>query len=133
MISAAVAPENGQATPRGGRMKFREKLRELRKTAGLSQPKLAERSGVALAAIRNYEQGQRESPSWVVILRLARGLGVSADVFAECDEVAEDEPDTPTPLDTPAQPTTDDSLVRPPAGQPRDGGGGGGAKRAGKK
>ena len=67
-------------------MKFKDKLRELRKHVGLTQEELAKRSGVPVYTIRGHEQGQR-LPSWVIFMRLADGLGVSADNFRDCDEV----------------------------------------------
>lgn len=62
---------------------FAERLRQLRKQAGLTQQQLADASGVPLGSIRNYEQAQRE-PYWDVAFRLSRALGVSVEVFAEC-------------------------------------------------
>jgi transcriptional regulator with XRE-family HTH domain len=74
-------------------MPFKDLLRQLREKAGLTQQQLAEKAGLPLGSLRNHEQGQR-LPSWPAIVKLARALGVSADVFAECDEVTEpaDEP-----------------------------------------
>lgn len=62
-------------------MLFAEKLQKLRAEAGLTQFALAEKAGVSLGAIRNYEQGLRE-PYWDVALRLARALGVQVETFA---------------------------------------------------
>jgi DNA-binding XRE family transcriptional regulator len=62
-------------------------LRGLRGKAGLTQEQLARNSGAPLSSLRSYEQGQR-LPSWPAVVRLARALGVSCDVFAQCDEVA---------------------------------------------
>lgn len=39
---------------------YGEKLKEIRKAEGLTQPAFAEITGVSLGAIRNYETGQRE-------------------------------------------------------------------------
>jgi transcriptional regulator with XRE-family HTH domain len=64
---------------------FAERLRELRKRAGLTQAQLAQSSGVPLGSIRNYEQGQRE-PYWNVAFRLASALGVSVESFSDCVE-----------------------------------------------
>jgi transcriptional regulator with XRE-family HTH domain len=69
-------------------MKFGAKLQELRLAAKLSQPQFAERVGLSVAAIRNYEQGQR-IPSWPAIVRISRALNVAVDTFSDCDEVAE--------------------------------------------
>ena len=55
---------------------FAERLKTLRASAGLSQPQLAERSGVPVSALRQFEQGRRE-PTYATLLKLARGLGMS--------------------------------------------------------
>lgn len=67
-------------------MRFAEKLKGLRKAAGLTQEALARRAGVPLPSLRGHEQGQRV-PSWASVCRLARALGVPTDAFAECEEV----------------------------------------------
>ena len=69
-------------------MKFSEKLAELRTAAGVSQPQLAEASGVSLATIRNYEQGRTVGRiNFASVVALARALGVSCDAFALCEDV----------------------------------------------
>jgi transcriptional regulator with XRE-family HTH domain len=75
-------------------MPFKDLLRKLRDKAGLTQEQLAERAGIPLGSLRNHEQGQR-LPSWSAVVKLARALGVSTDVFAQCDEVTAEEPDEP--------------------------------------
>ncbi len=67
-------------------MKFGAKLQELRQQAALSQPDFAERVGLSVGAVRDYEQGRR-LPSWPVIVRLAHALKVTVDEFSKCDEV----------------------------------------------
>src|SRR5262245_60566791 len=62
------------------KLKFSERLRKLRESAGLSQPELAELSGVAVGTIRNFEQGI-SWPRWDILQRLTLGLGVSAGVW----------------------------------------------------
>jgi transcriptional regulator with XRE-family HTH domain len=71
---------------------FAERLKELRHKAMMSQPELANKSGVPLPSLRGYEQAHRE-PYWDVIFRLARALGVSCEAFADC--VAQAEPEKP--------------------------------------
>jgi transcriptional regulator with XRE-family HTH domain len=61
---------------------FAKRLRELREGAGLTQAGLAEAAGLPLGSVRNYEQGQRE-PYSRALAKLARGLGVSMDDFAD--------------------------------------------------
>ena len=67
-------------------MNFNELLRDLRSKAGLTQEQLADKAGIPLPSLRGHEQGQRV-PSWASVVRLAKALGVSTDVFSECDEV----------------------------------------------
>lgn len=63
--------------------KFADRLRELRKRAGLTQRDLARLSRIPLGSVRNYEQGQRE-PYWDVAFRLAGALNVSVEEFSDC-------------------------------------------------
>jgi transcriptional regulator with XRE-family HTH domain len=67
-------------------MKFKDVLIKLRKDAGLTQVELARLANVPLPSLRGHEQGQR-IPSWPSVVKLAKALGVSTDVFACCDEV----------------------------------------------
>jgi transcriptional regulator with XRE-family HTH domain len=67
---------------------FGERLRELRERAGWTQATLAERCGLSLSSIRNYEQGHRE-PYWSQLFKLADALAVRVDVFRDC--VSKDE------------------------------------------
>jgi transcriptional regulator with XRE-family HTH domain len=63
-----------------GSKQFAERLRALRREAGLSQPALAARSGVGLSTLRQYEYGLRE-PTYGTLVKLAGGLGVSLAAF----------------------------------------------------
>ena len=73
-------------------MLFKDQLRELREKAGFTQEVLANRARMPLGSLRNHEQGQRQ-PSWSAVVKLARALEVSTDVFAKCDDaVKEDKP-----------------------------------------
>ncbi len=63
-----------------GRGFFAGRLKELREGAGLSQPALSERSGVAVSTIRQFEYGRRE-PTYGTLIKLAEGLGVSLSAF----------------------------------------------------
>jgi transcriptional regulator with XRE-family HTH domain len=67
-------------------MEFKDRLRELRLKAGLTQQELADRAGLPVGSLRGHEQGQRV-PSWPSVVRIAKALGVPTDTFAECDEV----------------------------------------------
>jgi transcriptional regulator with XRE-family HTH domain len=75
-----------------------ERLRRIRKTRGLTQVQLAQRSGIMQQVISRYESGHPDG--WDMSLRtatkLARGLGVSLDVLAgtwekDADQADEDE------------------------------------------
>jgi transcriptional regulator with XRE-family HTH domain len=59
---------------------FAARLKALRKEAALSQADLAERSGVAVSTVRQFEYGRRE-PTYGTLLKLARGLDVSLAAF----------------------------------------------------
>lgn len=71
---------------------FPEELAKLRRERGLTQKALAERSGVQVAMLSNYESGLSE-PTLGVIRKLSIALSVSADalVFGGEDRVASDE------------------------------------------
>jgi transcriptional regulator with XRE-family HTH domain len=68
-------------------MTFAEKLKALRTAAGWTQAEFAEKCGVPLGTIRDYEQGKRD-PSLSAVLKLARGLGVSLSAFDMTDAEA---------------------------------------------
>ncbi len=70
---------------------FAERVRELRTRAGLTQEALAERAGVLVFSIRNWEQGQRE-PRWADFCKLAKALGACCQDFADVDGLAESPP-----------------------------------------
>jgi transcriptional regulator with XRE-family HTH domain len=61
---------------------FRNRLRELRENAGLTQTQLAERAGLHKHAIVKLERGERK-PAWPTLLALASALGVNVGAFAE--------------------------------------------------
>jgi transcriptional regulator with XRE-family HTH domain len=71
---------------------FGELLLQLRTAAGLSQPVLAERAGIGVSTLRQFEYGMRE-PTFGTLVRLARALGVS---LAEFDDAATDQAAGPT-------------------------------------
>ncbi|WP_157368686.1 helix-turn-helix domain-containing protein [Zavarzinella formosa] len=61
-------------------MKFTERLKTLRKEFKMSQPKLAEASGVPVGSIRSMERGKRR-PRLTNLLRLSRVLGGSMSIW----------------------------------------------------
>src|SRR5690348_8546638 len=58
---------------------FGEQLRHWREAAGLSQEKLAERSGLTAKAISALERGDRQQPRLDTIKRLAEALDLSPE------------------------------------------------------
>lgn len=63
-------------------MGFHNRLKELRERAGMTQGQLAEASGVTKGTIANFEQKRRETPSFEMVVKLARALGVPIESFA---------------------------------------------------
>jgi transcriptional regulator with XRE-family HTH domain len=59
---------------------FGERLRSLRKEAGLTLTELSAKAGMHLQAIFKLEAGERE-PSWSSVLALADALGVALTAF----------------------------------------------------
>ena len=62
-------------------MRFADTLKHFRRERGLSQPGLADASGVPVGTIRDYEQGKR-GPLLENAAKLAVALGVSLDALA---------------------------------------------------
>lgn len=81
-------------------MTFAERLRELRDAKGLSEAKLAEASGLPFGTVHVYALGRRK-PSFAAVLKLARALGVDCTAFADCDDLAGDEPEPEKPAPKP--------------------------------
>jgi transcriptional regulator with XRE-family HTH domain len=72
-------------------MGFASQLRTLREAAGLSQPALAERAGISVDSIQNWEQG-RTRPRLEALGKLARALGATVDALLATDDKAADNP-----------------------------------------
>ena len=77
-------------------MTFAERLRQLRDARGWSEAKLAEASGLPVATVHNYSLGRRK-PSFAAVVKLARALGVTCEAFADCEDIADGEPDPVRP------------------------------------
>ena len=60
-------------------MKFSEKLKEARKKAGLSQSALAEKAGISMRTLQNYEMGKRYPASLDIALGLATALNTTTE------------------------------------------------------
>jgi len=56
-----------------------KRLKELRKKAGWSQQKLAEKAGLSYNAITKIEQGTAKRPTIQTMIKLADAFGVSLD------------------------------------------------------
>lgn len=63
---------------------FGEKVKDARASLGLSQPKVAELTGVSVRSVLAYEKGEK-MPRQGTLLKLASALGVSVR-FLTCDE-----------------------------------------------
>jgi transcriptional regulator with XRE-family HTH domain len=64
-----------------------ERLKRLRREAGLSQSQLARAAGVPIGTLRNWEQNRRV-PLLDTAARVARAIGVSLDELAGQPEAA---------------------------------------------
>ena len=72
-----------------------EMLKGAREKAGLTQVQLAERTGLPLGSIRNWEQGHR-TPRIGVVLTLAKAVGVPAEqLLVTMAEESTDQPKRP--------------------------------------
>jgi transcriptional regulator with XRE-family HTH domain len=72
-------------------MTFQLLLRELRDRIGYTEAELAEVSGVGHGALHTYCLGLSQ-PSFVNVVKLARALRVSVEVFATCDDFVVQQP-----------------------------------------
>ena len=67
----------------GGATAFGTRLTGCRRSAGLTQQELADRSGLSIRAISNLELGRTRSPHPTTVHRLAEALGLHGDSRAE--------------------------------------------------
>ena len=65
------------------KMEFGEKIRNARAQCGLSQNGLAEKSGLSLRSIQNYESGQRHPANISIVKNIASALGVSYEYLLD--------------------------------------------------
>ena len=101
------------STTRGVVMGFASNLRRAREAAGLSQAALADRAGVPLNSVQNWEQGVTR-PRLEALPRLADALGVGLDALAA--DVRS--PDESRPRGRPRKPAAEAAAKRP-RGRPR--------------
>ena len=60
-------------------MEFKDRLKEKRKQAGLTQVELAEKAGVTSRTIQNYELGTRNPANMLTIQRIADALHTTTE------------------------------------------------------
>ena len=60
-------------------MTLQDRLTELRKLNGLTQPDLAKKSNVPLRSLQNYEYGARNPKVMIHLCRIADFFGISLD------------------------------------------------------
>lgn len=71
-------------------MSVGEQIKKARKRAGLKQSELAEKLGLAVITIGQYERGQRQ-PRYDMLQRIAEALGVSAQELVDWGAVDKEE------------------------------------------
>jgi transcriptional regulator with XRE-family HTH domain len=70
---------------------FGARLQRLRSAAGLTQAQLAERAGIPLTTLRNWEHDRRE-PMASALFKLANALNVDCRAFQDSIVAAQAEP-----------------------------------------
>ena len=73
-------------------MEFSERLKDLRKQAGLTQVDVAEKLGISQPAYASWERGVKQ-PSQENLVKIAQSLMVSVDYLVGCWEEKADELD----------------------------------------
>lgn len=66
-------------------MTFSEKLAELIDSSGQSKPKIAELAGIKFPTFQDYLY-KGKIPSATNLFKISKALGVSCEVFRDCDE-----------------------------------------------
>jgi transcriptional regulator with XRE-family HTH domain len=96
--------EGGEASPGEAQsMKaewFKDRLRELRTAANLTQQELADKAGMTREGIAQLEIGRRE-PAWGSVVALAQALGVTCDAFLQPPAAGEEATPEPRPKGRP--------------------------------
>jgi transcriptional regulator with XRE-family HTH domain len=64
-------------------MPLKDRVRELRKAAGLTQQALAVKAGVSVSVVQHIEQGAIPDPRVSTLVQLARAMGVPLDALVE--------------------------------------------------
>ena len=68
-------------------MAFKDRLREARVQANMTQVQLAKAVGVTSRTIQNYELGSRKPREYEIIIKLADALGVTAEDLLQAPEI----------------------------------------------
>ena len=68
-------------------MEFKDRLKEKRLAAKISQAELAARAGVGLRTIQNYESGARTRISTDIVMKIANALDVSINDLMDTAEI----------------------------------------------
>lgn len=89
-----------------------ERVREIRKRRGMTQPELASASGLGLNTVKSVESGNGPQPRNSTLAAIARGLHVTTDVLLTPGQ-PEDDPVTPE-----RWADVRDALYRPHDGEP---------------
>jgi transcriptional regulator with XRE-family HTH domain len=76
-------------------MPIKDRLKELRKAAGLTQQGLAMKAGLSISAVVQIELGKIPDPRVSTLRSLARALGVTLDALAGEEEDEAGEPPPP--------------------------------------
>lgn len=88
---------------------FKDRLRELREAAGLTQYALAKKAGISKQAMNRLENGSNQ-PTWDTVQLLATALGVSTEVLrtdgGAAQGVPAPEPQPQPPAEKPARKPT---------------------------
>jgi transcriptional regulator with XRE-family HTH domain len=89
-------------------MPISDKVKELRKAAGLTQQALATNAGLSMSAVIHIEKGRIPDPRGSTLKALARALGTTVDELladdgGESSSGAEAEPESPKPARKPGR------------------------------
>jgi transcriptional regulator with XRE-family HTH domain len=76
-------------------MPIKDRLKELRKAAGLTQQDLAMKSGLSITTVVHIEAGRIPDPRISTLRALAKVLGVGLDELAGPEEEPDAEPPAP--------------------------------------
>jgi transcriptional regulator with XRE-family HTH domain len=82
-------------------MPIGDRLKKLRREAGLTQMALAMKAGLNVSVVSQIEQGANTDPRLSTLKALTSGLGVSMDALTGDDPPAGDEPPAAKPTRKP--------------------------------